>query len=265
MVLALRLTPLSHLETCGTSVVYADANRSLVLKHYMLFTEHTPRERETCILQALQQFAWAPRWLCTGTDYMLSSFGGRPACRERIPSDYRAQVGTILAEMHSVGVRHNDLHKDKATDFMVDAPTTGRVALADFGWATINGTLAAQCHAHDGRLLVAKPSRPRSPELSRGAGRPETPDAVTLPRCRGMYDAHREAPSSGFIHPYTSLAGCRRRTSLPKASSPPPPLDLSNETRTDAPQLSAEARLEIADRTLVQLAYGRAGDRYEMG
>ena len=58
MVSALRLTPLSQLESCGSSTVYSNAQQTLTLKQYMLFTEHTPRERETCVLQALQQFSW---------------------------------------------------------------------------------------------------------------------------------------------------------------------------------------------------------------
>ena len=210
MVSALRLTPLSQLESCGSSTVYSDAQQTLTLKQHMLFTEHTPRERETCVLLALQQFSWAPRWLCTGTDYILSSYSGRPACREHAPQDHIVQISAILADLRSVGVRHNDLHKHDQTDFLVDE-RTGRMSLTDYGWSSINGSLGMTCATHNGRVLVAATSRPRSTELDRGVAAVEAPESVTIPSCRGLYAAERtlaDPMAGGFIKPYTSVLEC---------------------------------------------------------
>ena len=211
MVSALRLTPLSQLESCGSSTVYSNAQQTLTLKQYMLFTEHTPRERETCVLQALQQFSWAPRWFCTGTDYVLSSYSGRPACREYAPQDYIVQIGAILSDLHSVGVRHNDLHKHNQTDFLVDE-RTGRMSLTDYGWSSMHGSLNMTCAAHDDRVLVATQSRPRSKELDAGVAAVEAPESVTIPSCRGLYAAKRTQAhpmAGGFIKSYTSIQECK--------------------------------------------------------
>ena len=176
MVLDLRLFPLSHTETCGSSVLYVDDHRRFVLKDFQRFLDQSLRERETCVLKALQQFEWAPRWLCTGEDYMLSSYVGRPACREIIPPDYLEQVGSILSDMHSVGIRHNDLYKFKRSDFLVRE--NGQASLVDYGWATTNGSLGISCEATNGERLVAKAWRPNNMELDRGFVMPEEPHGV---------------------------------------------------------------------------------------
>ena len=170
----------------------------------MSFAQHALRERETCVLQALQQFSWAPRWFCTGTDYVLSSYSGRAACREHAPHDYIAQIGSILSDLHSVGVRHNDLYKQGRTDLVVDE-RTGRMSLTDYGWASINGSLGMTCATHDGRLLVATQSRPRSSELDEGLARPEIPELVTMPSCRGLYAANRTQMDKAV----TVTGGCK--------------------------------------------------------
>ena len=209
MVHTLRLLPMSHTEKCGMSVTYVDAKQTLVLKHYMLSVQHTPRQRETCILQALQRFSWAPRWLCTGTDYLLSSYSGQPACKERVPPDYLAQVGNILSDIHSIGIRHNDLHKETRTDFLVNA-RTGRVSLTDYGWSTVNGSLGTSCKtAHGGRVLIAKASRPDNKLLTDGMQKPEAPESVSLPGCHGLYAGDRMPQLQGFVRPYESFRKCQ--------------------------------------------------------
>ena len=171
-----------------TSKMYFDATRTFVLKKdkQTFVSVHTPFERETCVLQKLQQFPWAPRLFCTGTDYILTSYSGQPACLERLPQDYMAQVATILSDLQSLGVRHNevqkshnDLHK---TDFLMDE-RTGRLSLVDYGWASLNGSLAMNCTAHGGRVVSAKGTRPHNPVIDLGFERPETPSSVRMPRC----------------------------------------------------------------------------------
>ena len=170
----------------STSDVYFDATRTLVLKKYRHHLVHTPRERETCVLQKLQQFPWAPRLFCTGTDYMLTSYNGQTACQERLPRDYMAQVATILSDVQSVGVRHNRLwlQKGAVADFLIDE-RTGRLSLVDYGWASLNGSLAMSCTAHGGRVVSARGTRPHNPVIDLGFKRPETPSSVRMPRCVG--------------------------------------------------------------------------------
>jgi len=189
----MQLVPLSQLVTCGTSIAYKDAGETLVLKRYVYYTEHSPRERETCVLQALQRFSWAPRWICTGVDYVLSSFSGRPACQEPLPSDYLAQIGGILSDMRSIRVRHNDLQKEGQTDFMVRS--SGVISLVDYGWSTINGSLNLSCFAN-GSHLLAKATRPKmgvGGMLDKGSSRPETTATLRLPSCTGLYASNRTA------------------------------------------------------------------------
>ena len=168
-----------------TSRMYFDATRTLVLKEYKLYWQNsvdTPLERETCVLQKLQQFPWAPRLFCAGTDYILTSYSGQPACQERLPQDYMTQMATILSDIQSVGVRHNDLHKGYETDFLMDE-RTGRLSLVDYGWASLNGSLAMSCTAHGGRVVSAKGTRPHNPIINLGFKQPETPLSVSMPRC----------------------------------------------------------------------------------
>lgn len=184
MVKDLQLTPFAG-GLCYPSVLYMDANRTIVLKQYMLFLKYTPRERETCALQALQHFAWAPQWLCTGDDYMLTLYAGRQACRERVPADFLAQVGVIMRDLHAVGMRHNDLQKEpEQTEFVVS--DAGRVSLIDYGWATLNKSLSMSCDAHGARLTASSRS-PSNKQLHRGFRAPESNQTVkvsTLPRCK---------------------------------------------------------------------------------
>jgi len=182
MVSALGLGERASWTSSSTSDMYFDATRTLVLKKHTKYLVHTPREREICVLQKLQQFPWAPRLFCTGTDYMLTSYSGQPACQERLPQDYMAQVATILSDIQSVGVRHNDLQKGSLTDFLIDE-RTGRLSLVDYGWASLNGSLAMNCTAHGGRVVSAKGTRPHNSMIDLGFERPETPSSVSMPRC----------------------------------------------------------------------------------
>ena len=196
MVAAMRLVPLTGTSICAASAyLYVDATRTMVLKHYKYYEPFTPRQREACTLQALQRFAWAPRLYCTGVDYMLSSYTGRPLCQEHAPPNYLAQMQRILFDLRSIGVRHNDLHKiNEHTDFTVNEHT-GRMSLIDFGWATVNGSLSSRCTSSIGQLLVAEqyPVWKLSRQLTCGFVLPERAVAVKLPNCPS--DSQRHAVS----------------------------------------------------------------------
>ena len=107
-------------------------------------------EREICTLGLLRQFAWAPKVLCVDDHAYVMQHRGGPRCRDQLPVDYEAQVTTIVKDMQSIGVRHNDMLKPGNNDFVVDSD--GRVSLVDFGWASVNGSFAARCTFQGAKL-----------------------------------------------------------------------------------------------------------------
>lgn len=128
------------------------------------FKKHDPLSREVCILQELGQFPWSPKLLCVGTDYMATTLAGGNSC-VHFPNDYASQIDRIVRDMQSVGVRHNDMLKSGSSDIVIDE--SGLVHLTDFGWGTINGSLAVKCRVgkHE---YQAPSSRPMNPTLDRG-------------------------------------------------------------------------------------------------
>jgi len=101
--------------------------------------------REVCALKLLQQFTWCPRLLGSTKRSITTSYVGETVNKENLPLDYAAQFRQILANMASVGVKHNDLiavaqmgnaepKKPKIEIMVLD----GRLSLVDFTWASIN-------------------------------------------------------------------------------------------------------------------------------
>ena len=226
----------SHVRKCAPSVVYVNRKTPVVLEQYILqgqggrWSSLTPLAREACVLRALRRFVWAPRLLCVGEDFILTTFVGRRACLEHAPADHKSQIAAILNDLSAAGVRHNDLHKVNDTDFVVGSD--GRMSLLDYGWAALDGSLAMICEAC-GRALVANGKRPSNPEISRGFREPETVDAIALPRCspeelatvRSTQHAsgaarpvatdaaphHRNSLRGKFVQPYSTIGECERR------------------------------------------------------
>ena len=203
MVAALDLRRLSH-SPCASAVIHADER--YVLKH-VLTRRDSLLERETCVLQKLQRFDWAPRWFCTGDDYILTEWRGKEMC-ERTES-YDAQVRRILDELHAAGVRHNDLRKRERTDFTVAA---GRVSLVDFAYASVRGSLEMSCKGSFGLLKAGGNLTRSSSELEWGMAAPERGAAADLPpsRCGASKQVARvrglcrpaciHEPYAGFEH-----------------------------------------------------------------
>eukprot|EP00966_Prymnesium_polylepis_P229322 5306492-Prymnesium_polylepis.1 len=153
------MQPVTHNHQCGGSMIYVDQERRLALKRLNgLLEKFTPLEREACVLKRLQPFPWAPRLLCVGSDYLLTDYRGRPACRG---DGYLELDGSVAR----AAVKHNDLKKSSDTDFVVDG--CGRASLVDYGWVSLGDNLAMSC-AFGGRHLRAGGTVPRSPELARG-------------------------------------------------------------------------------------------------
>ena len=116
----------------ATSVVYTDANRTVAVKKYVKFQDYHPMQREICALDKLSAYNWSAKLLCVGHDYIVTTYKGSRLCTENAPRDARLQMRTILQNMRSMRLRHNDLRKSH-TDFLVQR---GRVSLVDFGLST---------------------------------------------------------------------------------------------------------------------------------
>ena len=88
----------------------------------------------------LQKFPWAPRLFSWNVTTLVTSYVGEPLRPESLPSNYQAQYSTILNDMKSVRVSHNDIFRPghKLELHVKD----GRLSVVDFGWATVNGSYA---------------------------------------------------------------------------------------------------------------------------
>ncbi len=215
------------LRRCQGSVLYVDEQRTLALKHYQLrdriedgrFIEgshdrYKILEREACTLLALQRFSWTPNLLCVGEDYILTEHAGEPACADHEPYNYKEQLERIFDDMQALKLRHNDLQKPYATDFVVGL--YGDVKLLDYGWASINGSLEINCMWNDTVLIANDVEPPQFPSMRRGFRAAETVDSLPpLPRCapppRPDWDA-------SFVRPYATQQECQRQ-SRPRSRS----------------------------------------------
>ena len=149
----------SKLEHKPTRTFFSDSPPSIILKRGN--SQHARGQllsREVCILQLLQRFVWAPRLLCAGADFLLTTYMGRPACTSEMNSDLTRQLETVLNNMGSVGVRHNDLMRRSYRG--VDSGSIEvmlrdqRISLVDFALGSVNGTHAISC-TFDGKLYTA--------------------------------------------------------------------------------------------------------------
>ena len=109
--------------------------------------------------------------LCVGLDYFVTEYVGdtMKSC-EHYPKDYTQQLDRIVTDMQSVGIRHNDMLKQQkfgSSDIVISKNRT--VYLTDFGWGTVDGSLATSCRI-DGRLFEARNFRPRNPIIVAGFG-----------------------------------------------------------------------------------------------
>ena len=212
---------------CQGSVLYIDEQRTLALKHYQLrdrtddgkFIEGSHEqykilEREACTILALQRFSWMPNLLCVGDDYVLTEHAGEPACFDNEPYNFKEQLERIFDDMHALKLRHNDLQKPYATDFVVGL--YGDVKLLDYGWASINGSLGIHCQWNDTVLIANDVKPPPFPSMRRGFRAAETVDSLPpLPRCAPALRAEWGAP---FVRPYATQRECQRQIK-PKSRS----------------------------------------------
>jgi hypothetical protein len=157
------------------------------------FSYFGPLEREACALVALQRFEWSARLLCVAPDYLLTSYKGKLRCKDELPADYSEQVRGIIADMTSVGIRHNDMIKP-GNDFVVDA--SGRVSLVDFGWATLHGQVGMSCQFR-GVHISAPDRRPHNIKIDRGFAHANEAEHSLVPCNKSRSDKKSSPPSLG--------------------------------------------------------------------
>ena len=154
----------SKLASGGTSNVYISSDMRFFAKQVTNFKMHDPLSREVCLLDKLKAFHWSPKLVCVGKDYFVTNVIKKVGCAD-YPADYVSQVGSIVKDMQSLGIRHNDMLKDSKSDIIVDP--RGVVHLTDFGWGTVDRSLMIDCVV-DGRHFRSPSTRPRNRVIDRG-------------------------------------------------------------------------------------------------
>jgi hypothetical protein len=141
----LNMEPLSPKKRLGeTATIYVDPKRTIVFKKITGYHAFRPHIRESCVLQLLQPFAWAPKLICAREDLLVTTYMGEPMCREELQSsnDYMQQLDSIFTDLRSVGVKHNDLAKPGLKEIL---KLHDKLSLVDYGWATVDGKLDVEC------------------------------------------------------------------------------------------------------------------------
>ena len=84
---------------------------------------YKPSSSTLTLTLTLQDTGWAPQLLCHGKGVEGHSEGGvvfeavgKPVSPHNLPRDWRAQTATILTDLHSRGIRHNDIWRPGRLD-----------------------------------------------------------------------------------------------------------------------------------------------------
>ena len=215
----LNLEPLSPKKPLGaTSKIYVDSTRTIVFKEITGYETFRPNVRESCVLKRLQSFSWAPKIICAREDLLVTTYMGEPMCREELQSsnDYMLQLETILTDLRSVGVKHNDLAKPDLKEIL---KLHDRLSLVDYGWATVDGKLDVECTLN-GFKAKAPAERPYNEILDAGFSQVENainaaPHTPTCPPAFVKYSqtgrdgraSQSETPTLSFDEHGTYLIG----------------------------------------------------------
>jgi SAM-dependent methyltransferase/tRNA A-37 threonylcarbamoyl transferase component Bud32 len=127
----------------GTSDYYTDPKLKYFVKKPNLFLDYDILKREIYIYKLLNNlnFSWCPKLIYYNDQLIVTEYLGEEINEVNIPTDYQDQIRTILNDLKSFGIKHNDIlkgtfHSTKAvSEILVN---NGTLYLVDFGWATIN-------------------------------------------------------------------------------------------------------------------------------
>ena len=132
----------NHKHTGATSRSYlveiGSTTPTLFVKKICKYETHDVYEREKHMAGLLGAFSWYPRLLCSVDEEQILVFryAGKPLTNENRPRDVAEQFGSILEDLASVNVQHNDI---KNEELLVEA---GQLRLCDFGWASVGNDLS---------------------------------------------------------------------------------------------------------------------------
>lgn len=121
------------MNNAQTSVVTRQGDT--VVKKIFHYTDYNVFEREVLVLSMLQRFDWCPRLLSHDEEskQIVMSFCGEPVNHINIPEDALDQAESILRDLKSLGIKHNDIKPDEVL------VKDGKLFLCDFGWCCVNG------------------------------------------------------------------------------------------------------------------------------
>ena len=148
---------LPTLQPAVTSGTWVDKEEKIVVKQVYAFKSWQPVRREACLLEKLHRFRWAPELLCFNGDTLVMQHVGKRVSRATLPADYKHQVRTMLEDMQSLGIRHNDIASPYRVDLMVN--TGGEMSLVDFGFASVGTDFSANCSGVPSKIPCFTPKR----------------------------------------------------------------------------------------------------------
>jgi serine/threonine protein kinase len=110
----------------------------LFIKYIIRCQDRDVYEREKYIASKLKNFDWFPKLLHYDdiNQFFIFSNVGVPVTSINKPDDLEQQFETILQDMRSVNVQHNDI---KIGELLIDE--NQKVYLCDFGWGSVNNEL----------------------------------------------------------------------------------------------------------------------------
>tara|TARA_Y100000389_G_C17350856_1_gene458373 strand:+ start:357 stop:839 length:483 start_codon:yes stop_codon:yes gene_type:complete len=120
----------------NTSEVSKCSKNEFVKKKVTKYKDHNCYEREIHVLKLLNDhnFEWAPKLIETfdKEKSFIMNYCGEMLTKNNKPRNYKEQVQSILNDMKSLNLKHNDI---KNTETLV---LGSKIYIIDFGWASIN-------------------------------------------------------------------------------------------------------------------------------
>lgn len=132
----LKLDSFKLINKGSTSTTFSSPH--LFIKYIIRHNGHDVYKREKYLSTILEKFSWYPRLLGFDDDneILIFRYVGVPVTKKNKPKDIKKQFDTILVDLKSVNIQHNDI---KEGEILMDKK--GKIYLCDFGWGTVNKRL----------------------------------------------------------------------------------------------------------------------------